>query len=137
MTAYDFVGLVSGAAGLGLALSGLVLALLGALRLLLVPGGRRRIGRGLALGGAVLLACGVALFLAADLLPAPALRRAVDRNAIPLSGLALLLAVGAGLRGGRRRAGPGQGAAAGTRRNDGAGAPAADAPPVAPARPPP
>jgi len=106
VTAYTFVGLVSGAAGLGLALVGLVLAVLGGLRLLLIPGGRRRVGRGLALGGTVLLLCGLALFLAADLLPAPALRRAVDRDVVPLSLAALLLAAAAGLRAGRRRKPP-------------------------------
>jgi len=139
VTAFDFAGLVSAVTGLAMALLGLALALLGGLGVLLVPRGRRRLRRGIARGGAVLVLCGLVLFLAADLAPAPALRRTFDRGIIAFSGAALLLAVAAGVRAARRRAqsapeplaaAAGQGAL--ERPGPGATTVGSDSPPVAP-----
>jgi uncharacterized membrane protein len=105
VTVYDFVGLLAGVTGLGLALLGLVVAFLAAPRALLTL--RRpehgRLARAMAVFGLVLLACGLGLFFLAELSP---FRRGVDRGVLPLTVLAVLLAVLAALRAGRRRRAP-------------------------------
>lgn len=102
MSAYDFGGLLAGVAGLALLLVGILLALSASLRLLFVirRPGKGRIARALAAAGLVLVLCGVAIFAAAELSP---FRRTVDRGAVPLSAVSLLLAVLAAMRAGRRR----------------------------------
>jgi hypothetical protein len=102
MTVYDFVGFLSGVAGLGMALLGLLLAALAGLWMLLVirRPGRGRVARGIAAAGLALVACGVGLFFLAELSP---FRRGVDRAVLPLTALALLLSVLAGWWAGRRR----------------------------------
>ncbi len=105
MTVYDFVGLLAGVTGLGLALLGLIVALLAAPRALLTlrRPERGRLARAAAVFGLVLLAGGLGLFFLAELSP---FRRGADRGVLPLTGLAILLAVLAALRAGRRRRAP-------------------------------
>jgi hypothetical protein len=102
VTVYDFVGLLAGVTGLGLALLGLIVALLAAPRALLTlrRPAQGRLARAAAVFGLVLLACGLGLFFLAELSP---FRRGVDRGVLPLTALAVLLAVLAALRAGRRR----------------------------------
>jgi len=104
VTVYDFVGFLSGVTGLGMAVLGLLLATLAGLRLLLLVRrpGKGRGARGVAAAGLALGACGVGLFLLAELSP---FRRGVDRAVLPLTLLALALAALAGVGAGRRRRG--------------------------------
>lgn len=99
----EISGLLTGLAGLGLAASGLVLALLAGLRLLVVirKPGKGRIARGIAVAGLVLVLSGAALLAMEEL---DVFRHATDRVATWLSGVAVLLAMAAGIRAGRRRA---------------------------------
>ena len=103
MKAYDIAGLVGGVAGGACFLIGLLLALLGSLRMASVAWRpqRGRIARGLAAGGLVLALCGAALFWTAELAP---FRRAVDLAALPAAAVFLVLSTLAGVRVGRRRA---------------------------------
>lgn len=98
----EITGLLTGFTGLCLAAGGVVLALLAGLRLLFLirKPGKGRIARGVAVGGLVLVLCGAALLAGEEL---DVLRHVTDRAAMPLSGVAVLLAIVAGVRAGRRR----------------------------------
>jgi hypothetical protein len=102
MSAYDFAGLTSGAVGASLVLLGILLSLFTSLRLLFVirRPGKGRIARAFAASGLALVLCGLVIFLAAEY---SSFRRTVDRTALPLTAISLLLAVVAGTRAGRRR----------------------------------
>jgi hypothetical protein len=102
VTYYDVAGLVGGVAGAALFLLGVLIALLAALRILVVMRrpGKGRIARAIAAGGLVVACGGAALFWTAELAP---FRRAVDRSALPAAGVVAALAIAAGWRVARRR----------------------------------
>lgn len=98
----EISGLQTGLAGLALAGVGLVLAFLAGLRLLFLirKPGKGRIARGIAVTGLVLILSGAVLLAIEEL---DVFRRATDRVASWLSGVAIVVALVAGLRAGRRR----------------------------------
>jgi hypothetical protein len=102
VTIFDMTGLLTGVMGLGLAALGVLLTFLAGVRLLFLirRPGKGRIARGIAMAGLVLILCGAALLAGEEL---DVLRHVTDRAAWMLSALSLLLALFAGIRGGRRR----------------------------------
>lgn len=98
----EISGLQTGLAGLALAAVGLLLAFFAGLRLLFLirKPGKGRIARGVAVAGLVLVLSGAVLLAVEEL---DLFRRAADRFAPWLSAIAVVLAVVAGLRAGRRR----------------------------------
>ncbi len=98
----EISGLQTGLAGLALAGLGLVLAFFAGLRLLFLirKPGKGRIARGIAVAGLVLILSGAVLLAIEEL---DVFRRATDRVASWLSGVAVVVALVAGLRAGRRR----------------------------------
>jgi hypothetical protein len=102
---YSFIGFQAEAYGLGLTLLGILLAVPTGLRLLFVlrRPDKARLARAVAAAGLVLLVFGAALFLGAQY---PPLRRPVNLAVYPISVAAVLCAIAAGLRAGRRRTAP-------------------------------
>ena len=103
MSAYDFPGLVGGAAGAWLFFLGTLLAVAAGLRVawLVRRPGKGRIARGVLAAGGVVAACGIALFWAAE---RSALKRELDLVAPWIAVAAVVVAAYAAVRIARRPA---------------------------------
>jgi hypothetical protein len=106
MSLSQLAGAISGLLAAGLVLIGLLILLPVSVRLLFAirRPGKARVAKAFAAFGLALLLCGTLLFLAADLTTEyPSFRHLLDSASPVLAGLAFVLAIGVGIRAGRRR----------------------------------